>query len=97
MDLSRDIKDKSSDGNQLESLRTRAGLKTSCSELSLAEARKRVLARLAESQSPEAESEMVGFRPLPRKLEPIFAETFICDNDDDNDDEDDQPLFFTCG
>ena len=102
VDLSRDKNDensvKSSDGNlQVESSRPRAGLKTSCSELSLADARKRVLARLAESQSPEPESDMIGFRTLPRKLDPIFAEMFMCDDDDDNDDEDDQPPFFTCG
>ena len=104
MYLSRDLRDENSTKScgggeyQVESSRPRAGLKTSCSELSLTEARRRVLARLAESQSPEPESHTIGFRPPPRKLEPIFAETFICDhNDDDNDDEDDQPVFFTCG
>jgi len=96
-DLSRDLKDKTSlrscDGNQVESPQRKTGSTTSSNEHSLMEARRRVLARLAECQSPGPDSEMTGFRPPQRKLEPIYSTTFICDKVDD----DDERVAYTCG
>ena len=89
LDLSRDLKDKNSlrscDGNQVESSQSKVAWTTSSNGHSLTEARRRVLARLAECQSPGQDSEVIGVRAPPRKLDPILSTTFVYDNDDDDD------------
>jgi len=87
-------------GEQTKRPASKAGLTTSCSEHSLTDARKRVLARLAGCQSQPSDSEEIGCsRALPRKLDPIFSRrpTYIYDDDDVDDDDDDKRVLFTCG
>lgn len=101
MDLSRDVRDKNhaesgdvgGGEQQAEPPRRppRAGLTTSCSEVSLTEARRRALARLAaadgEPQFSPPDSERICYRTqLPRKLDPIYREDAYGD----------EHVFFTC-
>ena len=101
MDLSRDVRDKNhaesgdvgGGEQQAEPPRRppRAGLTTSCSEVSQTEARRRALARLAsadgEPQFSPPDSERICYRTqLPRKLDPIYREDAYGD----------EHVFFTC-
>ena len=89
LDLSRDPTEEDgskSRGRQrvLESRQSKAGITSSCSEHSLTAARRRVLARLAGTQSLPSDTDTTGYRPLPRKLDPVFpSATFSYDEEDE--------------